>query len=190
MYASLTFDKYYRLLIASQEGEIDNISVVAIMTGQTVEYWKQSTDRKLFDSLVSQINTNLNMLNNGVPEFIMGVEMPKDLGFVACGVYEDAKEVAKKITEAQGFDRFLYYPELIAGYVQWREDGNYDSLLAKKVEENVWKANASDVIGACNFFLENLSGLKPGTLTGLQNPIMKERKLMQGIKHFMKRLGL
>lgn len=190
MYARLTFDKYYRLLIASQEGDIDNISVVAIMTGQTVEYWKQSTDRKLFNSILEQIGTSLNLLDNGTPEFIMGVEMPKDLGFVACGVYEDAKAVAKKITEAQGFDKFLYYPELIAGYVQWRQDGNYDSVLAKKVEENVWKANASDVIGACNFFLENLSGLKPGTLTGSQNPIMKERKLMQGIKHFMKRLGL
>lgn len=190
MYARLTFDKYYRLLIASQEGDIDNISVVAIMTGQTVEYWKQSTDRRLFNSILEQIGTSLNLLDNGTPEFIMGVEMPKDLGFVACGVYEDAKAVAKKITEAQGFDKFLYYPELIAGYVQWRQDGNYDSVLAKKVEENVWKANASDVIGACNFFLENLSGLKPGTLTGSQNPIMKERKLMQGIKHFMKRLGL
>lgn len=190
MYASLTFDKYYRLLIASQEGEIDNISVVAIMTGLSVEHWKQSTDRKLFDSLVSQINSNIDMLNNGVPAYIMGVEMPKDLGFVACGVYEDAKTVAKKITEAQGFDRFLYYPELIAGYVQWRQDGNYDSVLAKKVEDDLWKANASDVIGACDFFLENLSGLKRGTLTGSLNPTMKERKLMQGIKHFMKRLGL
>ena len=107
MYARLTFDKYYRLLIASQEGDIDNISVVAIMTGQTVEYWKQSTDRKLFNSILEQIGTSLNLLDNGTPEFIMGVEMPKDLGFVACGVYEDAKAVAKKkITEAQGFDKF------------------------------------------------------------------------------------
>jgi len=190
MYTNLTFDKYYRLLIASQEGELDNVTIVSIVTGQSVDYWKQSTDRGLFNSILKDITNNMNALNGEMPKEFMGVETPKDLGYVPCGVYEDAKIVAKKIYEGEGFERMLYYPELIAGYFQWKQDGNYDSSFAKKLEDDIWKQNASHVVSICSFFFENLNESKAGTQIGLPSQTTKVKKWKQAINYFTSRLGL
>ena len=190
MSVRLTFEKYYRLLIANKEGMVNNIATVSIITGQTEEYWKQSTDRKLFDSIVSDLSNAFARLGMDKPNEIMGVPIPSDLGFCPCGVYEDAKTVAKKIHDIDGFDKLMHYPEMIAGYIQWRQDGNYDSLLAKEVERKIWKQDANDVIWMATFFLKNLSGLNNGTVKESPSRNTIITKLKQVIRNFMKRLDL
>lgn len=190
MSVRLTFEKYYRLLIANKEGVIDNITAVAIITGQTDEYWKQSTDRALFNSLVESLNNFATSVGSNKPDMIMGVAMPDDLGFCACGVYEDAKQVAKKIHESDGFDKLMYYPEMIAGYIQWRQDGNYDSLLAKEVERKLWKQDANDIVWMATFFFKNLSESNNGTVKESPSRNTIITKLKQVIRNFMKRSDL
>ncbi len=190
MCARLTFEKYYRLLIANKEGIIDNITAVSIITGETVEHWKQSTDRELFNKIAKDLETASTNVGKTKPTAILGITMPEDLGFCACGVYEDAKQVARKIHDAEGFDKFMYYPEMIAGYIQWRQDGNYDSLLAKEVERKLWKQDANDIVWMATFFFKNLNVLNNGTPEGLQSQNTIVMKWKQAIKSFMKRLGL
>ncbi len=181
-----TFKQYLGMFDLDGKDE----SVLALFTGLDKDLIRRAKITGL-----ETVLTSLDFIKDApewtkTPELFCGHLMPKDITFEALAPYADCRDLIEKSTD--DLKTFASnYAKICAIYLYCVRNGyeNYDYDKAMELEEEVLNQPAWEVAGLGSFFITKFSPLKISTKKNCQTEDSLLKRLKQGTKNLVKRLG-
>lgn len=164
----VTFEKLYKFMGLKDANDFDVLSIMANIESVAFEKIRLADALTMQNAILVWINEPVDFTQSFAPNLWFRekfYQMPDDIGSLPIGIYKDLQsEITALGNEPTNLQVIALYPLIVASYLQYILDGEYDykkaEILAVEIKQ---KCAGLEVLAFGNFFLNNLALLKNGS---------------------------